>query len=201
MPSAAGHALIDRELYLPRSWTADPARCQAAGIPEGTEFATKPELARRMIERALAAGVPVRLVRRRRGLRGQREAARPGWKTRQVRYVLAVSCDHRVPAGAGRVIRADALASRLPRRAWQRLSAGKGAKGHRYYDWAWATIGSPTARAPLAADPPPPPHRGTGLLPLLRPAARHPGHAGEGRRAEVDHRGELPGQQGPGRPG
>jgi SRSO17 transposase len=31
--SDAGHALIDRELYLPRSWTADPERCRAAGIP------------------------------------------------------------------------------------------------------------------------------------------------------------------------
>src|SRR5690242_2438412 len=41
----AGHALIDRELYLPRSWIADPGRCQAAGIPEQTAFATKPTLA------------------------------------------------------------------------------------------------------------------------------------------------------------
>jgi SRSO17 transposase len=40
-----GHALIDRELYLPKSWTADPARCQAAGIPDGTVFAAKPKLA------------------------------------------------------------------------------------------------------------------------------------------------------------
>ena len=45
-----GHALIDRELYLPRSWTDDPERCQAAGIPEDTKVATKPQLARRMIE-------------------------------------------------------------------------------------------------------------------------------------------------------
>jgi SRSO17 transposase len=53
-----GHALIDRELYLPRSWTGDPARCKAAGIPGGTRFATKPRLARRMITRALDAGTP-----------------------------------------------------------------------------------------------------------------------------------------------
>ncbi|MGH3401801.1 MAG: IS701 family transposase, partial [Streptosporangiaceae bacterium] len=39
----AGHALIDRELYLPRSWTQDPARCAAAGIPQGTGFATRPK--------------------------------------------------------------------------------------------------------------------------------------------------------------
>ena len=60
--------------------------------------------------------------------------------------MLAVSRDHRVPAGAGRVMRADQLAARLPERAWQRLSAGKGAKGHRYYDWAWVTISSPARR-------------------------------------------------------
>src|SRR5580693_9827804 len=53
-----GHALMDRELYLPRSWTCDPARCAAAGIPAGTAFATKPALARRMIARALDAGTP-----------------------------------------------------------------------------------------------------------------------------------------------
>ena len=54
--------------------------------------------------------------------------------------MLAVACDHRVPAGAGQLIRADRLAARLPRRAWQRFSAGEGAKGHRYYDWAWIGI-------------------------------------------------------------
>ncbi len=60
--SPAGHALIDRELYLPRSWTADPARCAAAAIPGETVFATKPKLARRMITRALDAGVPAAWV-------------------------------------------------------------------------------------------------------------------------------------------
>ena len=57
--------------------------------------------------------------------------------------MLAVARDHRVPAGAGRTVRADELAARLPRRAWQRLSAGDGAKGHRWYDWAWVTISNP----------------------------------------------------------
>jgi SRSO17 transposase len=57
-----GHTLIDRELYLPRSWTGDPARCAAAGVPEGTGFATKPALASRMILRALDAEVPAKWV-------------------------------------------------------------------------------------------------------------------------------------------
>ena len=56
--SGNGHALIDRELYLPKEWAGDPARCAAAGIPKEVGFATKPELARRMIARAIAAGVP-----------------------------------------------------------------------------------------------------------------------------------------------
>jgi SRSO17 transposase len=48
--------VIDRELYLPRSWTCDPERLQAAGLPDQVGFATKPELARRMLQRALEAG-------------------------------------------------------------------------------------------------------------------------------------------------
>ncbi|MER6242223.1 IS701 family transposase [Streptomyces griseorubiginosus] len=52
-----GHAAIDRELYVPRSWTEDAARCRAAGIPDAVGFATKPALAARMIGRALDAGV------------------------------------------------------------------------------------------------------------------------------------------------
>jgi hypothetical protein len=75
--------------------------------------------------------------RRRRALRGQQDTA--GLSGRRAgRYVLAVSRDHRVPAGAGRALRADVLAARLPKRAWQRLLAG--AKGHRYYHWAWISI-------------------------------------------------------------
>jgi SRSO17 transposase len=136
--SAAGHALIDRELYLPRSWTADPARCAAAGIPAKTVFATKPALARRMIARTLDAGAPAAWVTGDEvygadpGLRADLEHRRTG-------YVLAVAVSHRVTTAAG-TGQARQLAARLPRRAWQRYSAGEGAKGHRYYDWAWAAI-------------------------------------------------------------
>jgi SRSO17 transposase len=57
-----GHALIDRELYLPRSWTDDPGRCAAAGVPADVSFATKPALAQAMLVRTLEAGVPARWV-------------------------------------------------------------------------------------------------------------------------------------------
>jgi SRSO17 transposase len=131
----AGHALIDRELYLPRSWIADPGRCHAAGIPEGTAFATKPALARRMLARALDARVPAGWV-----AGDEVYGADPGLRSdlekRETGYVLAVACRHKFSIGL-RTFRADELARRLPRPAWQRYSAGAGAKGHRYYDWAW----------------------------------------------------------------
>ncbi len=141
-----GHALIDRELYLPRSWTADPARCAAAGIPAGTAFATKPKLGRRMIARALDAGTPASWVTADE-VYGADPGLRADLERRHVGYVLAVARNHQVTTAAG-AVRADALARRLPRRAWQRYSAGEGAKGHRDYDWAWVAIdpGKPGCR-------------------------------------------------------
>jgi SRSO17 transposase len=133
-----GHALIDRELYLPKSWTGDPQRCLAAGIPAGTRFATKPALARQMIARALDAGTPARWV-----AADEVYGADPGLRAdlehRAMGYVLAVACSHPVSTAAGKR-RADQLARVLPRSAWQRCSAGAGAKGYRYYDWAWISI-------------------------------------------------------------
>jgi SRSO17 transposase len=60
--SRHGHAFIDRALYLPKSWTDDPLRLKATYIPKDVGFATKPQLAARMIARAAAAGVPFRWV-------------------------------------------------------------------------------------------------------------------------------------------
>jgi hypothetical protein len=54
---------------------------------------------------------------------------------------------------------------------------------------------------PAPADPPQPAQRGTGLLPLLLPAAGPAGRPGQRRRPPLDHRGEFPGWPGPGRPG
>jgi len=133
-----GHALIDRELYLPESWTSDPGRCAAAGIPAGKVFATKPGLALAMISRALDAGTPAGWVAGDE-VYGADPGLRAGLEERQVSYVLAVAKSHPVVTAAG-AVRADALARKLPPRAWQRLSAGPGAKGHRWYDWAWVSI-------------------------------------------------------------
>jgi SRSO17 transposase len=138
--AARGHTLIDRELYLPQSWIADPQRLTDAGVPDDIDFLTKPALAAGMLARALRAGVPARWVAGDEvygndpNLRAECEAQRIG-------YVLAVGCDRRVCTAAGPV-RADALVAGLPRWAWQQLSAGPGAKGERNYDWAWITLTS-----------------------------------------------------------
>jgi SRSO17 transposase len=135
---SAGHAVIDRDLYLPRSWTDDPARCQAVGVPDQVSFATKPALAKAMVCRALDAGVPAAWV-----AGDEVYGANPGLRTeleaRGIGYVLAVACDHPVRAG-GASHRADALLKRIPARAWQQVSCGRGAKGHRYYDWAFLRL-------------------------------------------------------------
>lgn len=127
-----GHAAVDRELYVPRSWTDDPDRCHAAGIPDTHTFATKPQLAARMIERALAAGIPAARVAGDE-VYGDNTDLRNALEKRGQNYVLAVSCRHRITTPAGK-IRADALVRQIPKRAWQKLSAGTGAKGHRHYD-------------------------------------------------------------------
>src|SRR5258706_16251094 len=56
--SSRGHTLGGRELYLPKSWTDDQERCREAHVPKEGTFATKPELAPRMGERALDANLP-----------------------------------------------------------------------------------------------------------------------------------------------
>ncbi|MGW5465110.1 IS701 family transposase [Streptomyces sp. NPDC003996] len=129
-----GHAAVDRELYVPRSWTADHDRCRAAGLPEETSFATKPELATRMVTRFLDADHRAAWVAADE-VYGGNPHLRTALEERGTGYVLAVACWHEVTTGAGK-FRADALAKKVPRRAWQKLSAGAGAKGPRYYDWA-----------------------------------------------------------------
>ena len=144
--SRHGHAIVDRELYLPASWTGDADRCQAAGIPDQVVFATKPELAARMLGRTLAAGVPVAWVTGDE-VYGASPALRAMLRQRGIGQVLAVACDHRVRVD-GVTRRADELAGELAPTAWQQVSAGVGAKGHRYYDWAFLRLNPDEPRAP-----------------------------------------------------
>ena len=133
--SEKGAAFIDRALYLPREgWADDPARREEAGVPEEARFATKGELAKAMLERALEAGVPARWVvadtvyGTARGLRGWLE-------NRGVCYVLAVP-ETRGVYYEGCQRQAWKVAQSLPEESWIRASAGTGSKGERLYDWA-----------------------------------------------------------------
>jgi len=132
--SAHGHALIDRELYLPQSWTDDPERCRAAGIPPEVEFATKPRQAQAMIARAVAAGVPFAWFTADEAY-GQAKWLQAWLEDQDVSYVMAIRCSDTLTMPAGER-RADALIAAVPARGWQRISAGAGAHGPREYDWA-----------------------------------------------------------------
>lgn len=131
--STQGYALIDRELYLPIEWAQDQARRAEAGVPEEVGFATKPALARRMLERAFKAGVPARWVT---GdtVYGNDRSLRRWLEERQQAFVLAVSCTESVWDG-GQQRRVDEIAAAQAADQWARLSAGAGAKGPRLYDW------------------------------------------------------------------
>jgi SRSO17 transposase len=135
--SPKGYAFIDRALYLPEEWTSDRVRCREAGIPDEVGFATKGELAKRMLGRAFAAGVPAEWVV------GDTvygyEELRLWLDERAKNYVLAVPETHAVWV-QGRQQPVGLLAALLPPQAWVVLSAGEGSKGPRLYEWAWLQL-------------------------------------------------------------
>ena len=133
-----GRALIDRELYLPKSWIADRDRCREAAVPDDVGFATKTELARTMLARALEAGVPAAWVTADEAY-GRDHKFRAWLEQRRIGYVVAVACNQAIPASAG-PSRADVLAAHAPQQAWKRRSCGDGAKGPRVFDWAAASL-------------------------------------------------------------
>jgi SRSO17 transposase len=145
--SNRGRALIDRRLYLPeKTWCQDAERRRKAGVPKDVVFDTKPSLALQMITAALDAGVSTSWVTGDEAY-GQDPGLRTGLEARAVGYVLAVSCSTRIRINSGQtLIRADEVTRQLPTAAWQRQSAGSGAKGPRYYDWAWVHIGTDDRR-------------------------------------------------------
>ncbi len=140
--TAVARTFLDRELYLPKAWTEDGERCAEAGIPTEVGFATKPELAMRMLTRALDAEVPAAWVTGDE-VYGQQFKLRHLLEERGMPYVLAVPVNQRVFATIeGRVaeLRADALAAGLSAQSFRKISAGVGAKGPRLYHWARAAV-------------------------------------------------------------
>ena len=126
--TAQGRVLLDRELYLPQGWAGDGERRREAGVPEEVVFRTKPQLARELLERAVAAGVPFRWVAgdevygNDRNLRLWLEGA-------GIPHVLAIKRNEKlwVLTDKGpRQVRADQLASGVEESHWSWCSAGKG---------------------------------------------------------------------------
>jgi SRSO17 transposase len=134
----AGHAFIDRELYLPESWISDPARCVAAGIPAEREFATKPQLVQRMLARVLAAKVVFGWFAADSGY-GRDPGLRAFCHDNTLRYVMAVPVDLPLVDARGKALCCkDILTGRA--HSWERRSAGEGSKGARLYDWAMHAV-------------------------------------------------------------
>ncbi|MFJ8444484.1 IS701 family transposase [Kitasatospora griseola] len=138
--SGRGRALVDRELYLPdEAWVKDADRRRVAAVPEEAGFASKPELGRRMLRRALAAGIPFGWVAAD-AVYGQHPGLREWLEANALRYALAVPGDFKVVAGKTSS-QVRSLVPLVPARAWERRSCGRGAKGMRYYDWSTLAVG------------------------------------------------------------
>jgi SRSO17 transposase len=139
--SRHGHAFIDRALYLPKAWTDDPERMATAHVPADVCFATKPQIACRMIVHAIAAKVPFSFV-----------AADSVYGTGEIEtalrkagkgYVLGVAANHVFHSwGKKQMVRGSAatIAQNFSKSAWRRLSAGDGTKGERLHDWAYLEL-------------------------------------------------------------
>ena len=139
--SRHGHAFIDRALYLPKEWTDDSKRMKAAHVPQEVGFATKPQIARRMIARAISAKAPFSFV-----------AADSVYGTGDIEttlrkagkgYVLGVASNHVFRSwGKKQMVGGTAakIAQNLLKSAWRCLSAGEGSKGPRLHDWAYIEL-------------------------------------------------------------
>jgi SRSO17 transposase len=127
--------LVDRKLYIPKEWFEDKKLCEQAGVPQEVNFKTKPQLAKMMVQQALSQGI------------------RPSWvvgdevygvwslrsylEENKTSYVLAVASNYHVSLDLS-----QQKVSAIPVKDWQRLSAGKGSKGERYYEWQRLEINS-----------------------------------------------------------
>lgn len=135
----ASHCLIDRELYVPRAWTDDPARCRRAAIPETTPFRTKPQLAILMLQRLQRAQVSIAWVVADSVYGGNLEL-RTWLETRKLPYVMAIACDEPVvldlPEIGVRRLEVRDVPELLSASSWLRLSMSEGTKGPRLFEWA-----------------------------------------------------------------
>ncbi len=134
-----GHALIGRALYLPEGCAAEEHR-ELAGVPEEVLFASKPQLAGALLDRAHSLGIRAAFVVGDE-VYGGRELRR-SIRERGMGFVMAVRANHVATVGSGRSVTAAAAAGLIPARAWHRMRTGSGTKGTRHYDWAMLEVAS-----------------------------------------------------------
>jgi SRSO17 transposase len=139
--SCQGHTLLDRELYLPKEWIDDRERCRKAGIPDERVFATKPALAQQMLQRSFEAGLKLAWVTGD-SVYGDDRSLRGWLEERKHAYVLAVSGKESVWIEQEQQ-QIKTILSDLPSVGWERLSAGAGSKGPRWYDWLRLYLSDP----------------------------------------------------------
>jgi SRSO17 transposase len=160
--SPRGHTLCDRRLFLPQAWTEDRARCEAAGVPAGVIFRTKPELAAEMVEAAVRSGMPCRWVTGD-ALYGNSPTLARTLRELPIWYVLDVSSEAYAwstqpqlrPAGTttragGRPTTrpkpltkprpVSQLAAEIPADSWKRWTVAEGSQGPRIYEFAELTV-------------------------------------------------------------
>lgn len=145
--SRFGHALIDRRLYLPKSWAEDPERRVRAKVPEEVDFATKPAMAREMVAKVLDEGIPCAFVLAD-SLYGSDYRFRRLLEERGQAYVLAIRSNHALRfLDEWAFVQTDpaSLISDLEAQAWQPLSAGEGTKGARLHEWVRMPLNWETA--------------------------------------------------------
>ncbi len=135
-----GHALIGRALYLPEGCAADEEHRELAGVPAEVLFATKPQLAGALLDRAHCLGIRAAFVAGDE-VYGGRELRRDICQ-RGMGYVMAVRSNHALTTGSGRAVTAARAVSRIPGHAWHRMRTGSGTKGTRHYGWAMLELTS-----------------------------------------------------------
>jgi SRSO17 transposase len=137
--TATGQAWADFDVYMPERWARDLPRRRAAGIPDDLEFATKPQLAMRQLDRLTAAGLPASWVAFDE-VYGRSEQLRKKAAKAGLAYVAIIPCDYQVTLPSGTAIRADQAVKEA---VFERRSCGNGSKGPRYSDWAMTATAVP----------------------------------------------------------
>jgi len=132
--SSKGRTFIDRELYLPKQWAESTERRKEAGVPADVKFATKPQLAQRMIQRAIETRIAFKWITGDE-IYGNDRSLRVWMEQEGLFYVMAVASNQHVWLGFKQV-RVNQIIKKIAESQWQVVSAGDGSKGPRLYEWA-----------------------------------------------------------------